>query len=176
MPHSRLAQVRLRYGACCGYCGVSEVDAGGELTVDHHRPVAAGGGEDDDNLVYACVRCNLYKGDFFPGPIHVTCGWRVLHPLHDDMSLHVGEDARTGLLVPLTETGRFHIALLHLNRPALVQHRLRRQHARLLEAKQRLLKLENARLRQTVQAQETWIEELHRLLGIPYDRDRNPPD
>lgn len=63
VPHPKHERVRQRYDGRCGYCGLSEVDAGGELTVDHFRPVAAGGGDDDDNLVYACFRCNLYKGD-----------------------------------------------------------------------------------------------------------------
>ncbi len=53
MAHPRHAQVRARYQNCCGYCGVSEEDTGGELCVDHYIPVTAGGGDEDDNLVYA---------------------------------------------------------------------------------------------------------------------------
>ena len=54
MAHPKHVEVRDRYQRCCGYCGVCEDDAGGELTVDHFIPVAAGGGDDDENLIYAC--------------------------------------------------------------------------------------------------------------------------
>lgn len=54
------AQIRLRVlqrdGYTCHYCR-------GEATeVDHVIPRALGGGEDDDNLVAACVACNRSKG------------------------------------------------------------------------------------------------------------------
>lgn len=66
MPHLDIESIRQRYRYTCGYCGVTEVDAGGELTIDHYRPRSAGGDDDEANLVYACVRCNQYKGDFWP--------------------------------------------------------------------------------------------------------------
>jgi 5-methylcytosine-specific restriction endonuclease McrA len=66
MPHPLFEVVRARYQRTCGYCGVTEVMVGGELTLDHHRPRAADGGDDQNNLVYACIRCNQYKGDFWP--------------------------------------------------------------------------------------------------------------
>ena len=66
MAHPKHAQVRQCYHARCGYCGVSEADTGGELTVDHYQPRTAGGGDDEDNLVYACMKCNQYKGAFVP--------------------------------------------------------------------------------------------------------------
>ena len=82
MAHPKHEQVRQRYGLHCGYCGVAEEDVGGELTVDHYVPVSAGGDETDGNLVYACHRCNLYKGDFrsneedirFGRLVYIHCG------------------------------------------------------------------------------------------------------
>ncbi len=56
MAHPSHEEVRRRYRQACGYCGVSETDAGGALTVDHYRPVADGGDDSEDNLVYACFR------------------------------------------------------------------------------------------------------------------------
>ena len=61
MPRPDLDLIRQRYAYACGYCGVSETSAGGILTIDHFRPLAAGGDDDLDNLVYACTRCNQYK-------------------------------------------------------------------------------------------------------------------
>lgn len=167
MAHPKHVHVRQRYHARCGYCGVSEADTGGELTVDHYQPRTAGGGDDENNLVYACIKCNQYKGAFAPDTNDVRHGRRVLHPLQDDLSAHVREDPQTGHLASLTETGRFHLAVLQLNRPALVAHRLRHRLVTLLAQKQRLLEAENQQLRATIAAQETYIAHLRQLLGLP---------
>lgn len=167
MPHPRHQEVRERYAGCCGYCGVSEVDAGGELTVDHYSPVRAGGGDNEENLVYACIRCNQFKGDFAPDAADLKNGRRVLHPLLDDASSHVRLDERSGELEALSETGLFHITLLQLNRPALVRHRLRRRLSALTVERERLLSAENERLRDTVDAQRAYIDRLRRMLGLP---------
>jgi hypothetical protein len=167
VAHPKHEAVRLRFQQQCGYCGVSEVDAGGELTVDHYRPESAGGSDDDDNLIYTCSRCNLYKGDFWPTDDDLANGRRVLHPIRDPLAEHVRLDEQSGTFAPLTETGRFHIFLLRLNRPALVAYRLRRQLAGLLVAKQRFLEEENEQLRRLLAAQDRYIVELKRLLGLP---------
>jgi 5-methylcytosine-specific restriction endonuclease McrA len=109
MAHPKLQEVRQRYTFRCGYCGVSEAEVGGELTVDHFRPVAAGGDDSDENLVYACARCNQYKGALLPDATELTHGRRLLHPLQDDCAEHLREDEATGRLEGLTATGRFHI-------------------------------------------------------------------
>jgi hypothetical protein len=162
---SQRDRIRARYEYRCGYCGVSETDTGGILTLDHHHPRTAGGDDSDENLVYACPRCNQYKGDFWPDVDDTRLGRVVLHPLLSELAQHFRDDEETGQLVPLTETGRFHIALLQLNRPALVQHRLRRRLSELLTAKQRLLEAENAQLRATVAEQERYIALLRALVG-----------
>ncbi len=89
MAHPKLPAVRERYVFRCGYCGVSEADVGGELTVDHFRPVSAGGDDDDENLVYACVRCNQYKGALSPEATDPAQERRLLHPLRDDRAAHI---------------------------------------------------------------------------------------
>jgi hypothetical protein len=165
MAHPKHEQVRQRYQRRCGYCGVSEVDAGGELTVDHHRPVSAGGDDSDDNLVYACFRCNTYKGDFFPDAADARAGRRVLHPLLDPVALHLRENEGTGLLEPQTETGRFHIDLLRLNRPELVEHRLTRRLANLLATAHGLLREENEVLRRRLTNLEAYLRQMERYLA-----------
>jgi len=62
---------------------------------------------------------------------------RILHPLRDDIGRHYLLRENSGWLVPITETGRFHIAVLQLNRPELVAYRLRTREER---AKAELLK------------------------------------
>ncbi|HQU46677.1 MAG TPA: HNH endonuclease signature motif containing protein, partial [Pirellulales bacterium] len=54
--HERHQQVRARFSHLCGYCGVSETDSAGELSVDHYHRVCAGGDDSDDNLIYCCAR------------------------------------------------------------------------------------------------------------------------
>jgi 5-methylcytosine-specific restriction endonuclease McrA len=58
--------VRATYNYQCGYCGVTEMLAGGRLEIDHFHPVSHGGLESTDNLIYACTTCNRFKGDYWP--------------------------------------------------------------------------------------------------------------
>lgn len=110
--------LRTQYAFQCGYCGIREVDAGAELTVDHFQPRSKGGSDALENLVYCCPACNEFKGDYWqPGSPR-----RILHPLRDNLTEHfILTDE--GTLHPLTETGDLHIARLHLNRRELVLHR-----------------------------------------------------
>ena len=58
--------VRERANFRCEYCGVSEQDTGGELTLDHFQPQVRGGTDDPANLLYCCQHCNQYKSDYWP--------------------------------------------------------------------------------------------------------------
>lgn len=163
MAHPQHDNVRALYDYRCGYCSVSEVEAGGELTVDHFIPVSAGGDDTDDNLVYCCSRCNLYKADLVPVTAERPPSARLLHPLRDKVELHVSFDEHSGLLVPLTDTGRFHIVWLHLNRPPLVQYRLQQVLTQKNEARLKMLEIENARLRTIITLREEQDESLRRV-------------
>ncbi|MBM3143680.1 MAG: HNH endonuclease [Chloroflexi bacterium] len=57
--------VRQRANYACEFCGVTETDAGGELTIDHFRPITKGGDDGPENLLYRCHRCNQYKLDYW---------------------------------------------------------------------------------------------------------------
>ena len=140
--------VRATYAFRCGYCGISEVETGAELTVDHYQPVSRGGTDHPDNLVYACHSCNIFKGsDWNP-----DSDLRILHPLLDDLSAHVVEQA-DGRLVGLTATGEYHLGRLRLNRLPMVQRRHQlHQGAMLNEQYQKLL--------ERVVAVEQWLQQL----------------
>jgi hypothetical protein len=157
MPHPIFEIIRERYLYACGYCTVTETSAGGNHTLDHYKPRAVGGNDEDDNLVYACIKCNQYKGDFWPSADDLAKGHRVLHPLFDNLKEHIRENGQNGYLEPLTETGRFHIALLRLNRPQLIHHRLARRLQQVLQEKQSLLEQQITELRKTIEAQERYI-------------------
>ena len=112
-------QVRERAERACEFCGVSEIDTGGLLTVDHFRPRVRSGSNALDNLVYACFRCNNYKHAYWAGETEETEIW---NPRIEAASVHFIE-LEDGGLVALTEVGRRTIKVLRLNRPLLVEYR-----------------------------------------------------
>jgi hypothetical protein len=114
--------VRSRAGFACEYCGVTETDCGGPLTVDHHRPRSHGGADSPDNLVYCCWRCNLHKAAYWPAAPTDPLLWSPRDEPRDRVLLLLAD----GRLHPRTATGEFTLARLRLNRPALVAHRARR--------------------------------------------------
>jgi hypothetical protein len=157
--------LRARYQFRCGYCGTEEVDAGGELTVDHFQPRSRDGADTPENWVYACITCNDYKGDFWQS----DSVRRILHPLRDPLVEHVreGDDGR---LVPLTETGRFHVERLQLNRPQLILQRQRNRELQSLGERLQQLQAENAALVRQVQAVEGQV----RLLMEQTEKEIEP--
>lgn len=157
MSHPRSAVVRRLYRYTCGYCGITETDVGGEMTVDHFMPRAIGGSDELDNLVYACWKCNQFKHDFWPTADDIAHERRILHPLLDDLDTHLYTNEQTGQLQALTPTGHFHITTLRLNRPQLVKARLSQQWQQMLQEKQHLLQAELDELRKTVSAQEQYL-------------------
>lgn len=171
MPHPLHQQVRQAYHYRCGYCGLTEIAAGGELTVDHYHPRSAGGTDELANLVYACPRCNQYKSDYWPTLQELTAGQFVLHPEQHNWSEHVRENETTGVLESLTVTGEFHLRLLHLNRPQLIAHRLARQAMKITELRLRLLEEQNEQRAQTIQFLEGYIEFLLQLIAAARSSD-----
>jgi hypothetical protein len=115
--------IRQGANAACEFCGVTETDTGGELTVDHFRPRTKGGSDELDNLLYCCHRCNQYKADYWPTQPDDPVLW---HPRHDPIETHLLLLA-DGTLYPITATGAFTLKRLRLNRPPLVAYRLRQQ-------------------------------------------------
>jgi hypothetical protein len=133
--------VRVRAGLACEYCGVTEADSGGQLTVDHHRPQSQGGADQSDNLIYCCWRCNLYKAAYWPSGPAAPVLW---NPREEPRECHLLLLA-DGRLHARTQTGEFTLRRLRLNRAALVTHRVRRlaqaAEQRLLERYRDLLTL-----------------------------------
>lgn len=116
-------QVRRRANFACEFCGVTETDAAGQLTIDHFRPQAKGGDDSLDNLLYSCVRCNLYKQDYWPDDDDAPTLW---NPRHEPAARHFME-LDEGQLLPLTAVGEFTIKRLRLNRAPLVAYRRRKR-------------------------------------------------
>jgi hypothetical protein len=156
--------VRRLYQYRCGYCGVTEVDAGSELEIDHFHPVSRGGDDGLENLVYCCVACNRFKGSFWTT---ADAPHRLLHPLRDDLTLHFREEEE-GWLAAATEIGRFHLELLHLNRPQLLSQRLKRALIERLEQRLAANYEEGSRWDAlTAEGQDELLEMLRRLYRLP---------
>ncbi len=63
IPASVRNEIFERDAGACVYCGVSSV----ALHLDHIMPFSRGGSSRPENLVLACVPCNLSKGAKTPG-------------------------------------------------------------------------------------------------------------
>ena len=127
--------VRSRFNFRCGYCGVSETNIGAEMTVDHFVSRVQGGEDTLDNLVYCCHACNEFKGDYWQTELDIS----LLNPLLDFIVAHCRLQEE-GTLVGLTERGRNHLQVLHLNRPELVAFRLEQQEIALLRQRNQELR------------------------------------
>ncbi|NJR70730.1 MAG: HNH endonuclease [Synechococcales cyanobacterium CRU_2_2] len=72
----------------CQYCGYT----GDELTLDHVIPRSRGGSDKWDNMITACVRCNVKKGNRTPReadmPLRSTPR-RPYSSLHFEVARHV---------------------------------------------------------------------------------------
>lgn len=160
MDASIREQVRQRANFACEFCGISETDAGGQLTIDHYQPKGKGGDDGLDNLIYCCARCNQYKLDYWPNRPNDPPLWNPRQALASQHLLELAD----GILHPLTTTGTFTLQRLRLNRPPLVAHRLRKRQeaekARLLAQYRDLARLAEQLLTQ----QTTLMEEQQRLL------------
>lgn len=56
-----------RDGQQCQYCGTKKL----QLTIDHIMPRSRGGGSTWENLITACVKCNIRKGNRTPEEAHM---------------------------------------------------------------------------------------------------------
>jgi len=154
--------VREKYSYCCGYCGVSEIDVGSELEVDHFQPRSHDGSDEIHNLVYACAGCNRNKASYWPAP-DAPQYRHLLHPQEDDLSLHI-RTLDTGYLDGLTPRGKFHIEWLHLNRPQLLLYRQRRiAHFQMIELIEQL-QTSHQQLKQQVAQQRRQLVEQSRQI------------
>lgn len=104
----------------CAYCTIMESEATSvRMTIDHYRPSATNPGLIDEygNLMWACDTCNTRKGDRFPPPEAFADGHRFFRPDEDIRSAHFEDDGVS--ITSGTNTGRFTINYLDLNRPEL---------------------------------------------------------
>ena len=109
-------QVRRRANGRCEYCLVHEDDGYVGYQLDHIIARKHGGTTTLDNLAYACVLCNRYKGSDIATPSSTTGEIVPLfHPRKQRWKDHfILESAK---IAPLSVIGRATITLLRLNAP-----------------------------------------------------------
>lgn len=75
----------------CQYCGCS----GDSLTLDHVVPRSRGGGDSWENIVTACVRCNIKKGNRTPREANMPLERPPRRP-HSSLYFEVTKHVRSG--------------------------------------------------------------------------------
>ena len=128
--------VRERAQRCCEFCGVSETDTGGLLTIDHYQPISKAGTDHLDNLLHSCTQCNLHKQNYWPQKPTELFLW---NPRIEPASRHFLL-LDNGQLHPLTPVGEFTIKRIRLNR---LHKREEAEAVRLLEQYQKLMAVIN---------------------------------
>ncbi len=176
IPEELRQQVRERARFACEYCGVSEMDAGGELTLDHFQPQGKGGGDELENLVYCCARCNWHKSDYWP--VQPAESW-LWNPRREPFARHFLVRS-SGVLQALTPVGVFTLQRLQLNRAQLVARRRRAVRLaawRQLLAQRRDFIVECVReLRESTtldDTQQRLLQELLELIEAPINGEEN---
>lgn len=120
--------LRFDFYYSCAYCSITEIEACGiGFQIDHYLPLVFFPDKETDynNLMWSCQQCNGRKSEFFPAEDHNKRGLVVIRPDEDDPREHL---RASGIYVEhKTETGKFNIALLDLNRQTLLRAREIRQ-------------------------------------------------
>jgi 5-methylcytosine-specific restriction endonuclease McrA len=81
-----------RDGHSCQYCGCT----GDDLTLDHVIPRSRGGGDTWENIVTACVRCNVKKGCRTPQEARMPLRYLPRQP-HSSLYFEVTKHLKSGL-------------------------------------------------------------------------------
>ncbi len=103
-----------RADGCCEYCRLPQSAVDVTFHVEHIVAKQHGGGDDDENLAFACDRCNFHKGPNLASVDSLTQAVVMLfHPRRDEWETHFtfhGAD-----IVGLTPTGHATVQLLQRN-------------------------------------------------------------
>jgi HNH endonuclease len=166
-------QVRQRAQCACEFCGITEIDTGGMLTIDHFQPRTKAGSDELENLIYACITCNQYKQDYWPQTEAAPILW---NPRQESASQHFVEQ-EDGQLTALSQISIFTIKRLRLNRSQLIVARQRRQQQlqveRLLQRYQELTTLQaqiNIQLTDLTLEQQVLLKEQRKWLRMLLNR------
>jgi len=107
-------KVEERAGCRCEYCRMHVDDSELSFSIDHIIAIKHGGGDELDNLAFACPHCNQYKGSdlvtFVDDYDNIVL---LFNPRKHDWFEHF--EAVKGEIIPKTETGKATVKLLQFN-------------------------------------------------------------
>lgn len=105
-----------RANYACEYCKIKEQDTALGCAIDHIISLKHGGNNEAENLAYACVFCNRYKGSDIGSIIWETKEFvRFYHPRWDKWHEHF--EQRDNFIRPLTSIGIVTTNILGFNEP-----------------------------------------------------------
>ena len=114
--------VARRAGYRCEYCQFHEDDLFFSFEVDHVVGLKHGGGNEPENLAFACPHCNNHKGSdlttFLDDYDDIV---RLFNPRAHEWATHF--QAIDGEIVPLTRIGQATVKILRFNQADLVMLR-----------------------------------------------------
>jgi hypothetical protein len=114
MDTAARAFVRQRAGGRCEYCRLPDEADELPFHIEHIIAKQHGGSDENDNLCWACSRCNLYKGPNIASIDEATGKLVALfNPRSDGWSTHF--EIREAFMIGLTEIGRATAMLLQMN-------------------------------------------------------------
>jgi hypothetical protein len=94
------------------------------MEVEHIRPAADGGTNNDDKTALACRACNLFKADALVAVDSSTQKTvRLFHPRTDAWEEHFTLDHKSGLVLGQTDIGRATVEKLRMNSERAVRAR-----------------------------------------------------
>jgi 5-methylcytosine-specific restriction endonuclease McrA len=116
VPADVQARIRAMAAERCGYCLSPQYLLPWELEIDHIRPAARGGGDEQENLWLSCRSCNAFKGAQTHAPDPVT-NRRVLlfNPRRQKWSRHFKWSPDGSQIIGRTASGRATVVALKLN-------------------------------------------------------------
>lgn len=127
IPEAIRRQVASRANFRCEYCLFPERYATFRHQIDHIISVQHGGESSLDNLAYACIHCNRWKGPNIATLDRTGQLWRLFDPRNQNWSDHF---RLSGAVVePETCIGEVTVRLLRVNDMLRVQKRLLLQQA-----------------------------------------------
>lgn len=107
-------QVAVRADHLCEYCLVHEQETAFGCAVDHIISLKHGGTSDIENLAYACVFCNRFKGSDIGSIILETQEFtRFYNPRRDRWADHF--QLTDAMLAPITSIGKVTARILGFN-------------------------------------------------------------
>ena len=113
LSHELRQQVAVRANFLCEYCLIAEEDTFFGCEIEHIISLKHGGSSDLDNLAYACVFCNRYKGSDIGSISEAGQFSRFFNPRADRWAEHF--QLQGALIQPLTVIGEVTARIFRFN-------------------------------------------------------------